>query len=271
MDLRAIGVTALCLAGTGVGLKALYDDVNRSGGVGLGSPMAQVERHAAKVRRKVGSSYVWNPVRPHEDLYRRDSVQTAKGAAATIRFKDGAQVELGENSLVVIDDLSQLSLNFVRGSVVVRSKDGASDGDQKISVDKDGKAKVEKILIRLTSPEPAFRAFTPDQQPKSVTFSWTAPQGKPGATLELAPNGDFKSKLLKRFSASSQGLTLTPPPGAYSWRVTTASQEVSEARSLRIVGVAPIKPLFPGINQKITQFGEKGSVQFRLCSNCPHA
>lgn len=261
-----------CLSGASAGSYILYLDFNRVGGAGQGAPMAKVERREAKVRRKPSSSYVWSNVEPNQDLYRKDSIQTGPGSAAAIRLSDGSILELGEESLVVIDDIQNLSLNFVRGSMVVRSK----KGDSRVTVGKDGKAKVEELPVRLIKPEPLSEYFTPANSTKAVTFRWEAMSNKApdpnqpapeGSTIQISSDKLFRSERTKTQAvpgSSNWQLSAQFPPGRYFWRVIGKNKEpLTEARQFRILSAGTLKPIFPNATQKIVTWREDTTVQFR--------
>lgn len=60
-----------------------------------------VQRNA-DVRRRRWGSLVWNAIGRDARLFERDAVYAADDATATIRFADGALLEIGEKSLVVV-------------------------------------------------------------------------------------------------------------------------------------------------------------------------
>jgi len=259
-------VTMLCLGGAGAAGYFLYQDFNESGTAGSGKPLATLVRREAKVRRKAASSYVWTNTRPNEDLYRKDSVQTSSGSAAAIQFADGSVLDLGENSLVVIDDLQNLSLNFLRGQMVVHKADGK---DSRIVVGEDGQAKVEELKIRLLRPEPLARLFVPEKKAKDVFFNWEAKAGSAPESyvLQVSTNRGFPADRTTDISIAdiqSKQARLSLGAGDYFWRIRTKSSIITESRQFRIVAAAPIRPLFPAPGQKVLNWSADGSIQFRL-------
>ncbi|MGK5082614.1 hypothetical protein WDW37_04850 [Bdellovibrionota bacterium FG-1] len=261
-ELKTWLVTLACLSGAGMGAYLLYEDFNSSGAEGHGPVMAKVERREAKVRRKSASSFAWNNLQQDQNLYRRDSVQTSTASAAVIRFKDGNSIELGENSLVVIDDITNLSLDFLKGSVVLHT----TQGDKRVTVGKDGKAKLEELPIRLVKPEPLARFFTRDHESKSVRFAWKAKPNAGGTTLQISPDRAFKSSRVQNLQISSESvseLQTTLAAGNYFWRIVGTEKPVTEVGQFRVVGAAPLKPLWPVASEKIVYYGDRAPVQFR--------
>ncbi|MGZ3687099.1 MAG: hypothetical protein ACXWPM_07235 [Bdellovibrionota bacterium] len=265
--LKTLLVAILCLLGAGYFSVRLYDDFNASGAAGVGKPLAKVSRRAAKVRRKAAKSYVWSNVKSGEDLYKKDSVQTSAGSAAAIQFEDGSTLEVGENSLVVIDDLTNLSLNFLRGQIVVRDKNGE---DKRISVGQDGKAKIEELPIRLSFPTPQSYFWTAEKTPKPIKFAWEAhSQGKPDERyiLQISSTRDFRADKTQTFTAANASVreyTASLLPGSYFWRVIGGAGGTAETRQFRVLPVVAMKPVFPAAQQKVVAYGQDGALQFRL-------
>ncbi len=254
----------VCIAGSASGAYLLYTDLNARGGAGIGKPMAVVERRESKVRRKAGSSYAWANVDVKEDLYRKDSLQTGPGSAATVKFNDGSLLEIGENSLVVIDDIQNIQLNFKRGSLIVRRKDG---GDSKITIDKDGKAKVEELPIRLISPEPLTNYWVPEKGQKPVRFAWE-PRGQnqpESYTFQISADKTFRADRTRTVQVADPSVKETQlqlAPGKYYWRVAGKGAQPSEARQIMVSQAIALRPQSPS-KQKLMIWGAESSLPFR--------
>src|SRR5947209_2267160 len=108
---RRILVAALCLVGAAASSYKLYLEITAGVGAGLGKPLGRMARVEEKVRRKTATSFVWGSAISQEPVYMKDSIQTGDSSAAVVRFDDGTTLEIAENSLVVIDDLKNLSTN----------------------------------------------------------------------------------------------------------------------------------------------------------------
>lgn len=256
-------VSMVCLLGATFGGYRLYLDLNELGRVGFGTPVGKVERREAKVRRKLGSSYVWTNVQANEDLYRKDSLQTGPGSAASIRLTDGSVLDVGESSLVVMDDTKNLALGFVRGSAVVHK----ADGDAKISIGKDGKAKVEELPARLLRPESLARYFVMGKNKKPILFTWDVKSNSQNSTYQLQVSSDkkFATESTQTFSpqdVKSPQVAVELRSGAYYWRVQTSGVAQTETRQFKILTVNPIQAVYPGQNEVVSATPE-GGIQFR--------
>ncbi|MCM2324010.1 MAG: FecR family protein [Oligoflexia bacterium] len=240
--------------------------MNATGAKGHGASLAVVERREAKVRRKLSSSYVWTQVQQREPLYRRDSLQTGPDSAAAVRFTDGSVLEVGEESLIIIDDIKDLSLNFVRGSAIVRK----ATGDARITAGKDGKAKVEELPVQLLSPEHLATVYTPGATPKDLAFTWRVRQEKAAGAkhvLQLSPDKSFsprRTQSLSPESADAQELTAQLAPGRYFWRVVSETGGApAVVRELRIVSANPLRLVWPGQGKKVMTWTQEATVPFR--------
>lgn len=271
-DLKLLFVTVLCLVGAAAGGVLLYRDLNVGGGAGRGKPMAKVERREAKVRRKAASSYIWSYAQSQEDLYRRDSIQTGIGSAAAIRMNDSTMLELGENSLVVIDDITNLSLNFVKGSLVLRT----ATGDSRVSVGKDGKTSIERLPIRLLKPDPLAILFSAERN-REVQFAWE-PRAEVAATalppafrVEFSKDKSFRAASTQRIpvtTAGARNAAASLAAGKYFWRLVSDSPDgkggiLTEVSQFRVTAATALKGTWPTADQKILTWEQDPTVQFR--------
>jgi len=262
---KKMTVTLVCLCGAGYSSYLLYQDIT-SRGVRVGTPMGKLERTESHVRLKPNNSFIWANAGSNEDLYRKDSIQTAPASAAAVRFKDGSLLEVGENSLIVIDNMSDLALNFVHGSAVLRT----STGDSKITVDEAGKTKIEKLPARLLKPEPVSESFVSEDAIKVVLFAWELTP-KPGqevpakVTLQVSPDRHFKSKETLSFelAGTDKETTVPLPAGHYYWRLLAGNETLGEPSRFRIDSIVALKPLYPTLGQKIPVFGDTAEIPFR--------
>ncbi len=275
-NLRAGLVSILCLAAASLGSYYLYRDLNRSDASGVGPAIGIVEYREFKVRRKSGTSFVWNNILEKENLYRKDSIQTGKGSAASLRLSNGNLLDIQEDSLVVMDDTTRLSVNFLRGSVVVHGQ----DGDSQVSVGKDGKTQVQDFSVRLLSPASLENFYVFSNTQKLLKFTWESREQNPpdSVQLEISPNRKFNSHSTQVFRSENPALaqvSLKLSSGTYFWRVANAGKDavkpLTEVRQFRINSVSPLIPIFPEKEQKIAAILDppaaggiaRGSVAFR--------
>ncbi len=266
LRLRAALVTLLCLSGSALSLRALYRDLRSASQNAGGTVMAILERHEQKVRVKHAGSFSWNGLEDQDSLYKKDSLQTGEQSGASVKLKDGTILELGENSLIVIDELADLSLNF--GQVVLRK---ASGEDVQIAVDKSGKKRTETLVVRALAPENFSRNFTRVGQRLPVEFRWEAKSGDP----ELRPSAIQLSRD-RRFSGQSLSIPITEEAvasgktvfslatGRYHWRIVNSRKSpLSTPLQFRVAQAVPLRPVAPQLSSPVVIWGGAGAVQLR--------
>ena len=261
--LRTFLVATLCLSGAGAGAYFLYRDLMQGESAFKGTPIANLERRAAKVRRKPASSYVWQHIDENSPIYLKESIQTGPESAAIVRLENGTVLELGENSLVVIDRTAELSLNYLKGSIVLRD----DSGDKQITADASGKAKVRELAIRLLKPEMLSEYFVDGNTETSLEFSWESRAATP-VFVEISPDRAFRRPRVRRLkpdagAAGNLALAKGLPTGTYFWRVKTETGDASQIRSFKISSVDSLVPVSPTASARLESFGEKSAIQFR--------
>src|SRR6185437_8538455 len=149
----------------------------------------------------------------------------------TVRFVDGTVLEVGENSLIVIDSLENLSLDFLRGSAVLKT----SAGDSKITLDKNGKAQIEALPIHLIQPEALSHYFTNGPNAVPIDFSWelkpkTGQAPPDTVSIQYSADRQFRKGVHQLdVSAAAGKATAAVAPGGYYWRILNHGQALGEA------------------------------------------
>lgn len=261
---KNLAVTLLCLLGATFGSWRLYRDIDSNNDGNTGKSLAKVELRTAQVRHKSSSSFSWKSTKDSELLYRKEYVQTGEKSSATIRLNDGTLLELGENSLIIIDEVSDLSLNFLHGSAIIRDQSG---NDKKLSKDLDGKIKVEKLAVRLVQPKQYSQFYVKSNSKNPVNFEWQS-QNKPSApfVLQISKSPDFKGHLVKQQNmAGLEKVTanIDLPKGDYFWRVLNQDAPQSEVGRFKVSETLEISATSPSADQKINTLLDETSAQFR--------
>ena len=264
---KTLLVTIACIIGAGTGTFLLYQDLNAGGAGGRGTPMATLEKREAKVRRKPAASFVWQSAQVNETLYRKESIQTGEHSAAVLKLNNGSQLDIGENSLIILDNVSDLSLNFLQGSVTVQDSSGQN---RRITIDKDGKKHIENLPYRLIAPEALAHFFVTPKTEKSVEFSWSAKAPDPAAKplLQISTDKNFKSDATQTLEITepSGKLTAKLKPGLYFWRISDRAAVVSDVQRFALLPALPLKPLWPIEGQRVERWVNDTSVQFHWLS-----
>ncbi len=258
---QPIPVVLLCF---GMGLSSswmLYREMNATTEA-TGPQVGTLESAQHSVRRKPATSFLWAQVAPGALLSRRDAVQVGTGGSATIRLMDGSSVELGENSLVVLEDSRDMALSFLQGSFVVRK--GATD--TLLRVEK-GKTKSEVLRVRLLRPLPQQVVFTSGAiQPNAFEFEWV-PSSK-GITenqaVQISSRRSFSPETTRTFpmDLNAKRMTHALGAGSYYWRLVSGTTPLSETRSFKVVPAKALQPSAPSENEKLTTWSKGGRIPF---------
>ncbi|MEZ4272507.1 MAG: hypothetical protein R3C68_14075 [Myxococcota bacterium] len=122
----------IALVGLAAALVLLRLDISLANGPGAGQSnasslvIAQTRYATAGSRRRAAAALVWDRLRAVDPLKERDSVFVPQGGSVKLTFLDGAQLEIDENSLVVIEQRVESVegpqlLELVAGSVTGRA------------------------------------------------------------------------------------------------------------------------------------------------------
>ncbi|MBY0371471.1 FecR family protein, partial [bacterium] len=238
-------VLALCLCGAVTGLSMLYQDFFRPMGQSTGVEVAELTGMEHSVRRKAAASFLWQRMESGATFYEKDAVQVGAESSATVRLKDGSVLEIGENSLVVLEDPRQVPLQFMQGSFVVRKE----SGDTLVKVEKGGQTKTETLNYRLRTPVAQSFWYTVRGSEKEVRFEWDK-VGKgvedSQAHLEVSTGRGFIPSATRSLPLDAAGSTLARfGAGQYYWRLSSGKKALTETRSFRVSEISPLLPVGP--------------------------
>lgn len=260
---RPLIVLALCITGTLTGALLLYRDFSRSNLSGDGPQVAVLESLSRGVRRKARTSFLWGKTESGAPLFRRDAIRVGPEGSASIRLSDGSLLEVGENSLVVIEDVSQLPLSFLQGSFVVRK----STGDTLVSVDTQGQAKTEVVPVRLLKPATQAFFFTAENQLKAIDMEWEGGKGiaLPWDRLQVSAFKDFPKRATQEFklNPSLARTSISLSAGSYFWRILSGETAVTETRRLRVVTARPLQSISPTAAESLVTWQKATRIPFR--------
>ncbi|MEL7448537.1 MAG: hypothetical protein AAFN78_04965 [Pseudomonadota bacterium] len=104
--------------------------------------IASIENVRRSVRFRASDSLVWSNAVTGDILYDRDSVQTLDGSGAVIRFNEGSELNVGEQSIVVLQRGQQDPFLAKRRSTIVMVEGtlsgrlaGSSDSDLQLEIE----------------------------------------------------------------------------------------------------------------------------------------
>ncbi|MEC9282409.1 MAG: AgmX/PglI C-terminal domain-containing protein, partial [Bdellovibrionota bacterium] len=184
--------------------------------------VAEVLSSSGNVRYKLPKTLIYKKVRKDLGLKLRDTITTDAGANAKLRFSDGLELEIGENSFLVLDQNEESSakgikISFLRGNfkVLKRGKAGkttliknTSKVKQDIVIDPSADKTAKPIVIRSKQSE-GFKNLLAEKQNEAAQKQNVpeemneAPQmnEKTAMVDPVAPkavNSNLKSKELER-------------------------------------------------------------------------
>lgn len=68
-----------------------------------GRQVGKVVETQKEVRRKISGEFTWNGVNEKEKLYFKDTIYSGSGAQATLDILDNSRIEMGSNTIIVLD------------------------------------------------------------------------------------------------------------------------------------------------------------------------
>jgi hypothetical protein len=74
------------------------------------------------VKRQLGNDVMWDSIAVKMPVYSNDSIRTGKDSTTAIKLTDNTVIEVGENSLIVLDKSQQtLGVNFKAGDILAKN------------------------------------------------------------------------------------------------------------------------------------------------------
>lgn len=200
-------LTLLCLSGMLITFFLFWKDLNLALTRLSEEPIAVItfKRHSAQ--RKFVDRVIWDKLRQESPIYDEDTIRTAPLSEAVIRFPDGNQIELQENTLVqVFLKESTAAVELAAGGVIVTAAQSSSGvalvaGETQAVVNKGavvnavapfpgtGKKEEEETekessgTVRLTVQEGTVSVKTPSEQQFFSPGSSVCLSGKKAAVL----------------------------------------------------------------------------------------
>ncbi len=194
------------------GVNSLIHDFESEQQDARGDVIARVRDFAGDVKRRANDRFRWFVLSKSGSVFARDSIRTVAGSRVVLEFRDGSELEIGENSLIYLQAKgSEVELKFVRGRAKI-------------------KGKTTGITIRTAAPGPSIRARDTDAEIDAGDSSGLNVSVVRG-TLEVLPTftagrtpAAEAPKVVKQIQVSSTGETsvavevlraVLPEPGAW--------------------------------------------------------
>ncbi|MCB0405183.1 MAG: hypothetical protein KDD51_10390 [Bdellovibrionales bacterium] len=264
---RRLLVLGTCVAGAGASGYFLYVDLTGNALHEQESAIARVTRRISKVRKKAKASFLWQSVNEGTGLQRKDSLQVGEASAATVKLKNDTLLEIGEHSLVIIDDVPPLEMQFVKGSFLVRGQ----KEDFRIHAEENKAPVIEKIPVRLLSPASYQDIFVQSGE-ANVVFEWLELGTGDSALqpqLQVSRTDRFNANSTQTFSLQKEQSLYRAKlrPGRYFWRLVSPRLQNPEVREFKIQTARSLNPVYPQKDQIIQQWTSNREVEFRWVSS----
>jgi FecR protein. len=211
-----------------------------------------------QAERKYSGQVLWGSLQQNSPVYNLDTLRTASDSSATVYLEDKTQIELGEDTLLVLDmsgadkkiDLSGGSLNIDRaqsaGSLKVATSSGELDmakGAASLAVDK------KSLSVAVSAGSASFKGAKASKKvelgtQKSVSL---ASDGSVAAAA-LDPIAPRKGKQLVALGDDATVDFAWMGPESFAGRLAIASDEkmANESSSLDVSGRSAQAQLPPG-------------------------
>lgn len=99
----------------------------REGARGTGAPVGHIEAVSRTTERKMARSARWFRADEASDVYNHDTLRTGPRSSLSVMLDDGTRLEIGPDSLLVIDRSFGTDLSLAAGTVRVTSGGGRGD------------------------------------------------------------------------------------------------------------------------------------------------
>jgi hypothetical protein len=134
-----------------------YADINKKTGIGTREIIGDVTFKYNKIQRKFDNEVVWEDLDSNSPLSNRDSVRSDKSSQATLMLKDGTEIQMDEDSMVILEINEKVQkINFTKGSInVKKSKVKGADSASILVESSTGSVKVNDgdIIVAKQNPK----------------------------------------------------------------------------------------------------------------------
>ena len=103
-------------------------------------------------QRKYSSQVVWEDIEQNVPVYNNDSVRTADMSEAVVHLKDGTEIALIENSMILLAlSKDQIDIEFSHGSMLAKRGSAWGPGIKKLNIKSGGTTvSIEKSDVKLS-------------------------------------------------------------------------------------------------------------------------
>lgn len=298
-DILVVGVSTVIISGASY---TLYRDFTRRVEGGERKVIGTIIYKQKKAQRKYSGEVIWEDVTRQDTVYNFDSIRTDEGSSSVIKLKNGSEIELKENTLVLlslasgsanidfsrgsISTLSSAGLNISAGKTVIKAgkgkmnlaagadtlkvnveKGSATIGDKKINQNQlaligGDKTSIKEKEFTLTSPVSNSWLLTFGARYRTA-FAWKAKKKGP-YRLQVSQNRDFTGRVIS-LRADKAAAAAQLNPGTWYWRVAygKAGSAYSPESTFTIIKERQEKIISPRQGASFTYFKTEPLISFR--------
>lgn len=130
----AVGATVIAAFST-----LFYFDYTRSLEAGDAERIGTVTFKREVAQRKYASQVVWETVKQHSPVYNYDTIRTSDNSEATLHIKDGSEITLNENSMILVSlSKDAVDVNFEHGSIMAKRAQEGESATSKLNIKSKG-------------------------------------------------------------------------------------------------------------------------------------
>jgi hypothetical protein len=249
-----------------LGTAWLLKDLDRTSQNQSLESFAQLTHAPSPIKRKEAGRFNWEQALPGQGLKLKDSIHTGNAGTTSIHIRESNQtIELGPDTLVVLDRSQKFPVQFLSGSAILRNATGA---DQKIEVKQGGELDIKELPVKLLSPLASQEIWVLPGAKAQVEFQW-----------KLADSDPARVKRTLQIHARTRDLLLTRSPlasrqnrfqsdigaGVYEWQIGSATdQEPAEIRTLIVREAHPFELTQPVADSTVEIQNEQTDILFSL-------
>lgn len=127
-DLLAIGIGGAIITTFSL---LFYFDITRQVQASGEDVVGKVTFRKEIAQRKFSNQVIWDNIEQNSPVYNYDSLRTAENSEATIHLKDGTEISVNENSMILLEMTSkELDIKFSHGSISAK-RDNVDEDDVK--------------------------------------------------------------------------------------------------------------------------------------------
>lgn len=98
-----------------------YSDISRRAELGAREIIGDIHFKYNKIQRKFEKELVWDDLDANAPLSNRDSVRTDRKSQAILKLKDGTEIQMDEESMVILEITAKnQKINFEKGSINIK-------------------------------------------------------------------------------------------------------------------------------------------------------